>query len=388
MLRVTLSILLAAACVAGGILIQRFLLTSSADRDNAPRTREKQDTHTRMSGTIAALGRLEPEGEVLDIGAGSGTPDRLDRLLVKEGQYVTEGQELAYLESHTLRLAERDHIASRLAEARAQLAATTAYGTALVHEAQLARETLDLVQPLEIKVQEANVRLHEIEYAHARKEVKRLSELRLSEASTQQELDKEILAGGRCRESLASAQALLDKLRLTYQQDVAKAKAQFATALAALARNQNALPVGSLEKELDLANTRVQLALIRAPCAGEVLKIRTHPGEAVGAKPILRMGQTASMVALAEVYHTDVRFLKVGQKATLTSPALPEPLRGTIVQIGALIAKNDVLGVDPTADVDARVVEVRIRLEPSEIASRMTFLQVNILIETAEEGDK
>ncbi len=386
MLRVTLALLLAAGCLVGGICIQRFLLASSLAGEGGSSPRERQPTHTETPRTVTALGRLEPESEVIDIGVGSGMSDRLDRLLVKEGQHVEGGQELAYLESYQLRVAERDQIASQIEEAKAQLAAVTAHGTALVREAQLAQDTLKLVQPLEIKAQEALVRLYELEQGFAANEVKRLSTLRASEASTQQELDKQLLAEGRARENAANAQALLDKLRVVNQQDTARAKAQLATAQAVLARNQSTLPLASLEKQLELANTRLKLAVIRAPCAGEVLKVRTYPGEAVGAKPILRMGQTGSMVAVAEVYNTDVRFVKPGQKATVTSPALSEPLRGTVVQVGTLVAKNNVLGVDPTADVDARVVEVRIRLEPSESASHMTFLQVNIAIETSPEG--
>lgn len=386
MLRVTLAILLAAVCVAGGVLIQRFLLAPPASGDGESYSRDKQNTPTERPHTVTALGRLEPESDVLDIGVGSGISDRLDRLLVKEGQHVEAEQELAYLESYRLRLAERDQVASQLAEARAQFAAVTAYDTALLREAQISLETLNLLHPVEVQAQEAMVRLYELERAFAANEVKRLRTLRASEASTQQQLDKEVLAEGRSRESLANAQALLEKLRLANQQDVARTKAQLSTAQAALTRNQKALPVASLETQLELANTRMKLAVIRAPCAGEILKIRTHPGEAVGAKPILRMGQTGSMVAVAEVYYTDVRFVKPGQKATVTSPALPEPLRGTVAQVGALVAKNNVLGVDPTADVDARVVEVRIRLEPNESASRMTFLQVNIAIETDQDG--
>jgi HlyD family secretion protein len=58
---------------------------------------------------------------------------------------------------------------------------------------------------------------------------------------------------------------------------------------------------------------------------------------------------------------------------------------GTVVRVGSLIAKNDVLGIDPTADVDARVIEVRIRLDPSPLASRLVHLQVNVQIQGETE---
>jgi HlyD family secretion protein len=100
----------------------------------------------------------------------------------------------------------------------------------------------------------------------------------------------------------------------------------------------------------------------------------------VGTKPILRMGRTGQMEALAEIYYTDARFVKVGHRGCVTSPALAEPLKGTVIEVGNLIFKNDVLNIDPTADVDARVVEVRLRLDSSEAASHLVHLQVNVAI--------
>src|SRR5262249_7883607 len=153
-----------------------------------------------------------------------------------------------------------------------------------------------------------------------------------------------------------AARLQLQRLKTSQQLDLSRAKAQLVAAEAALNRARDIQPVESLTKNLQLAEERLKLSIIRSPCAGEILKVRTHPGEAVGGKPILRMGRTDSMVAVAEVYYTDIHRVKTGKKAVVTSPALPDPLKGTVIQVGSLIAKNDVLGIDPTADVDARVV--------------------------------
>ena len=45
-----------------------------------------------------------------------------------------------------------------------------------------------------------------------------------------------------------------------------------------------------------------------------------------------------------------------------------------------MIAKNDILNVDPTANTDARVVEVKIRLDSSALAARLINLQVYVFI--------
>jgi HlyD family secretion protein len=87
------------------------------------------------------------------------------------------------------------------------------------------------------------------------------------------------------------------------------------------------------------------------------------------------------MCAVAEIYETDVRYLRVGDHATITSPALPSALKGTVDRIGYKIGKQDVLATDPAARTDARVVEVRIRLDDSETAANFTFLQVNVVVD-------
>jgi HlyD family secretion protein len=376
MKRLILLLVGAAACVAAGMMIPRLLPLIGDPQTGGAGT--APDAGRRG---VAALGRLEPEGGVLDVGGGSGTPDRLDRLLVSEGQRVEEGQELAYLDSHPSRAAEKQYLASQLAEARSRAALEAAYWDARLREAKTALDTAQKLQPFDLEAQESAVRLQEAESAHAEKELKRLTQLRQSDASTQQDVDRQELLLRRGREALTAAEVQLRRLRAAQPLELEKCRAQVATAEAGLARARDSQPIASLTRNLQLADERLKLAVIRAPAAGTVLKVVTHPGEAVGARPILRLGHTDTMTAVAEVYYTDIRRVKAGQRATVTSPALPGPLSGSVVLVGGMVAKKDVLGIDPTADVDARVVEVRIRLEPNELASHLTYLQVNVMID-------
>jgi HlyD family secretion protein len=57
-----------------------------------------------------------------------------------------------------------------------------------------------------------------------------------------------------------------------------------------------------------------------------------------------------------------------------------------VAEIGLQIGKKDVLGTDPVADADARVVEVKIRLDPSSSkqVADLTNLQVNVVIDTSK----
>lgn len=102
---------------------------------------------------VAALGRLTPEGNIIDIGAPSSA--RLGRLLVQEGQSVSEGEALAYLESHAERLAEAAYAESQLHDAEASFRAETSYARASIAEAELRLKQLRQVPLLDIRAQEA-----------------------------------------------------------------------------------------------------------------------------------------------------------------------------------------------------------------------------------------
>jgi HlyD family secretion protein len=88
------------------------------------------------------------------------------------------------------------------------------------------------------------------------------------------------------------------------------------------------------------------------------------------------------MYVVAEVYETDISLIKPGQKAMITSPALPTPVMGVVAKIGKLIYKNNLIGDDPAADTDARVVEVKVRLNnENNLASNLSNLKVDVKIQ-------
>jgi HlyD family secretion protein len=111
-----------------------------------------------------------------------------------------------------------------------------------------------------------------------------------------------------------------------------------------------------------------------------VLDVHTRAGERVGFDGIAELGQTDAMYAVAEVYETDVQRVRVGQRATISSPALPHAVSGTVDRIGLKIGKKDVLSVDPAAKTDARVVEVRIALDDATEVDGFTNLEVDVAI--------
>ena len=93
------------------------------------------------------------------------------------------------------------------------------------------------------------------------------------------------------------------------------------------------------------------------------------------------------MYVIAEVYETDIDQVQVGQSAKINSEGVIENLTGSIEEIGLKINKQNVIGIEPGADLDARVVKVKIRLAPedSQKVKGLTNLQVNVVINVSSE---
>jgi HlyD family secretion protein len=141
--------------------------------------------------------------------------------------------------------------------------------------------------------------------------------------------------------------------------------------------------VAQAQASIARVQAELNLATVRSPQAGKVLKIHTRPGELVGNKGIISLGQTRRMVAVAEVYESDLSRIRAGQTATVTSKnnAFPEVLRGRVVEVGLEINKQDVLNTDPAAKFDARVVEVKVLLDES--SSRQVADLTNLTVQVA-----
>ncbi len=81
--------------------------------------------------------------------------------------------------------------------------------------------------------------------------------------------------------------------------------------------------------------------------------------------------------------------MKVGQKATIISEhgGFSGKLQGTVDHIGLQIKKQDILESDPATNKDARVVEVKVRLDPqdSDRVAELTNLQVRVKIQLDAE---
>jgi ABC exporter DevB family membrane fusion protein len=124
------------------------------------------------------------------------------------------------------------------------------------------------------------------------------------------------------------------------------------------------------------------MSQVLAPTKGKILSIMTRKGETIAQRPVLRLGDVSQMVCKCEVYETQVWSIAVGQSATINSRALAMPLHGRVTFIGQLVAKNDVMSIDPSKSSDNRVVEVHVDIEEDAEAARLVNLQVDVVIDT------
>ncbi|NEO97943.1 MAG: hypothetical protein F6K58_04385 [Symploca sp. SIO2E9] len=177
---------------------------------------------------VVALGRLEPQGEVIRVSGLNG--ERISQLKVSEGDLVATREVLAYLESYEERLAERDFAASQLAEAQAKLEAETTYGRAKIQEAATHIQQIERPTTFEIAAQQATVRQLEAELELANEDLRRFEDLYSQGAITKQELDQQRTEARERQEQLNNAQATLIRLEQARDTDLRYAQTQLNSA--------------------------------------------------------------------------------------------------------------------------------------------------------------
>ena len=234
--------------------------------------------------------------------------------------------------------------------------------------------------------QEATIARLQAELRNAELEERRYQMLYTDGAVSASLRDGKQLTADTVRQQLNEARANLSRIQLSRQKQVAEAQATLDQVAEVrpvdvkVARSQ----VEQAQTSVARAQAELDLATVRSPQDGQVLKIHTRPGELVGTQGVISLGQTQRMVAVAEVYELDVSRIRAGQTATVTSKnnAFPEVLRGEVVEVGLEVNKKDVLNTDPATQFDARVVEVKVLLdEPSSRrVSGLTNLSVQVLL--------
>lgn len=337
--------------------------------------------------TVTALGRLEPQGEVIQLSAPTSTNgNRVDQVLVQEGNRVKAGQIIAILDSRDRLQAAYEQAQEEVRVAQANLAITEAgakQGEVNAQRAEIAR--LEAQQQGDIDAQAATVARLRSELQNAETEFNRYQSLYQEGAASASDLDSRRLTLETAQNSVQEAEAVLARIRSTSPAELNQARAN-------LERIAEVRPVDvqASQAEVDRAiaamkqaKADLEQAYVRSPIEGEVLDIHTRAGEVVSSDGIVELGETQRMYAIAEVYQSDISRVKPGQRAQVTSDSILNELLGTVEQIDSQVRRQTIVNTDPSSNIDGRVVEVHIALDAasSQRAAKFTNLQVTAVVE-------
>lgn len=335
--------------IGGGVVglvmlmgILRFALSEPAtvprdgDREAATRTLvpsgDAEDlVATRPEGDwVGALGVIEPATPERELGPAVG--GRVDRVDVRQGDWVDQGTLLVALEADV----ERAALAAAQADvATAQLELTRTRGgvrtqdlTALSRDAEAARARADLSAAtfgrLEATVASGGVSPDQLDRARRQAEQDGLAaaaaEARLQSAEDARPID------------LRVAQARLDQAR---------------------ARR-------------DQAQGQVALREVVAPIDGEVLEVLVDGGEFVqpgGVEPVVVIGDTRSLRARIDIDERDLASLASGARVIVVADAYPgRTFEGRVVSLGRRMGRKNVRTDEPTQRIDVKILEVVVDL--------------------------
>lgn len=402
-----------AAVVALGVSVAYSLRSLQGVDINPSEVAEEAPPPTKVEA-ITALGRIEPEGEVVAVSAPSALGGaKVEALLVQEGQVVKTNEVIAKLDNFdrlqaAVTKAQRD---VEVAQADLNIVRAGAkQGEIAAAQQQLERFKAQRLS--DIETDQATIDGIQAEVRNAQDEYQRYSDLYYNVANTDESslaipcLQETIATDAPCRYSAAVSKSEFDQQLLTLETarerlEAAKAAAQgrletnerrIQEAQANVSRITEIRPVDvqraqarvrQAEAVLEQTKADLSLAVVRSPLTGQVLTINTHPGEAVGTGDgIVELGRTDRMIVVAEIYESDISQVKPNQTAIITSEnrAFKGEIKGIVTNVGLQIGKKDVLNTDPAADVDVRVVEVDIKLDATDSKRVASLTNAKVLV--------
>ena len=334
--------------------------------------------------TVTALGYLEPQGKVIKLAApssSSGGNSRVEKLLVKQGDTVKAGQVVAILDS-------RDRLEASLAEAEEQVKVALSNLEVVksgakrgeINSQQAAIARIAAQREGDIQAQQATIARLQMEVQNAQTESQRYEMLYTEGATNASLRDSKRLALAVAQRNLQEAQAVINRIQTTRSPELNEAQSTLdrisevrtVDILASQAQVDRA--IASVQQ----AKAQLDLAYVRTPQAGVVLEVNTRAGELVSSNGIVEIGQTNQMLAVLEVFEGDIVKVEKGKMVKLFGDSLPKALTGEVIEIGKRVQRQNVVNSDTSANIDARIVEVRVKLDPdsaSQVRS-LTNLQV------------
>ena len=273
----------------------------------------------------------------------------MGQLLVKRGDRVAKGAELARLRNFEIQLAAVESARKKILLAQA--------GYALVKSAE--RPERISAQQAVVAAREAAVGLHSARKARHEK-------LLASKAVSTDTYETIHYNYEAARADLLREKSVLSSMVSGREEEIRLAAAH----------------VDVAQANLQLEQARLETERIRAPIDGTVLSVLAYPGEAVGEQGILELADSDNIMILAEVYETDVAQVKTGSRAQIRSAVFAGEIGAEVMEIEQQVQASRIYPLDPRRHADRRIVLVRIKPDAPARLAAFINAQVTVLINT------
>lgn len=298
------------------------------------------------SGLVSGNGRIE----AVEIDIAARTAGRIKDILVREGEFVEAGQEVARMDTEVL--------AAQLRQAEAQgrqaeSAVATAQSQVALREAERSAARALLAQ-------------REAELDIARKRLARTSRLAADGTVSQQDLDED-------QARVKGATAAVSAVRA----QIAAADAAIATARAQVAGAQQA--VEAAQASIERIRADIDDSLLRAPRSGRIQYLVARPGEVVGAG-----GRVMNLVDLRDVYMTfflptaAAGRLALGSEVRLVLDAAPEYVIPAQVSFVADVAQFTPKTVETAVEREKLMFRVRAQVAPELLEKHLLQVKTGL----------
>ncbi|MBF2056205.1 MAG: HlyD family efflux transporter periplasmic adaptor subunit [Cyanobacterium sp. T60_A2020_053] len=375
---------------------------------------------------VSALGRIEPKSEIIRVAASpSMAGAKVKTLLVSQGDVVAQGDLIAVTTDYDSKEAQLNQAKQELRVAEANLAIIQAGAKQGQINAQIAtverlqaqieaqqeidQARIDRLQAQitsEKRERQATVARLKAELNNSQSELNRYRQLSQEGVISESDFDARQLnfetAQKRFQESEASYQKTVDTLTAEMKEIEAQTQQNSNTLLKQINEAEARLDeiqeirtvdvaqaqaqVGRAQSAIKQAEVELELTQIRAPVSGTIIEVMAKEGEIIeNSQGVVEMANLDEMLVIAEVYESDISQITTGKGAVITSEnnSFSDAINGEVMEISSKIGKKDVLETDPAASVDARVIEVKIAINPEDTEKIKNLIFSQVLVEIA-----
>jgi HlyD family secretion protein len=355
-------------------------------------------TSKAIARSVVALGKIEPEGEIIKLSVPNAQDSRVNNILVKEGEQVKKGQLIAVLQGLDRRTAD---VQDAEIDVRVKTAELMKIRQGEAKKAQISAKNAT-IQRLQAQLKnqlpqkQAALASAQAILSNAKYNYQQRSILGKAGALSQNDLAVSLKEFQVAKAAVAERQADIAQTRETLGAEIRQAQAERGE-LAEVRPIDIEIAQAQLEKAKILVkqrSTSLQDVQVRAPIDGQILRINTRVGEQVNtAQGIMELAQTSQMLVAAEIPEIDINKIAIGQSAIVNSEygGFKGQLKGRVDsidrQVGRRVLQNASASGsgagNPTNDQNTRIILVKVRLDPADspTVEALTNMQVRVKID-------